>query len=148
IRKHCPDVQLFTLDNHLLYTHPDYADVFQGMLVATTYPLFVDTQQWHMACDREAPQFSTTTSQGVHNALLALLDEMQGSEQPHGARLLDYETPFARSINEPVLPALWLVAVGSNGFWPVRVFPMVKDDSLLPPEKLPGRAKWFASQYL
>ena len=127
VKLHCPDVQLFTFENHLAFTHPDYARFFEGMLVATTYPLLMDTQSWHLKKPRDfSPiQFSSTSSEGMHNAMLALLNK-----HPPGKRqsLVDYRYPFSED-QQRRQPPLWLVSIGSNGMWPVVAipFPACKD---------------------
>src|SRR5262245_34731261 len=39
IRLYCPNVQLFTTESDLLYSHPKYVRFTRGMIVSSTYPL-------------------------------------------------------------------------------------------------------------
>jgi len=46
IRRHAPNVVLFTVGADLIYLHSDVNLDFQGMLVASSYPLFSKNQLW------------------------------------------------------------------------------------------------------
>src|SRR4029450_7138859 len=46
IRRRAPNVVLFTVGADLIYLHSDVNLDFQGMLVASTYPLFSKNQLW------------------------------------------------------------------------------------------------------
>src|SRR6185503_12847663 len=41
VRSYCPDVVLFTFDNHLIDGHPRYTQAMEGSLVLTSFPLYV-----------------------------------------------------------------------------------------------------------
>ena len=87
IRKYAPDVVLFTLSSDLIYLHSDVNLDFQGMLVVSTYPLFSRNQFWTYPFGGNIRlQFPNDSSQGVYNAMLALLDEPKP--------LLEFGRPF------------------------------------------------------
>jgi hypothetical protein len=119
IRRHSPDVILFTVGADLLYLHSDVNLDFQGMLLATTYPLFNKNQLWTYPFNGKAfrVQFPNDTAEAVYNAALALL----GSPE----QMLEYGHPFddGRADGGPRKPPLWIAAVGKNDIWPIAHFP-------------------------
>ena len=117
IRKHCPNVMIFTQSADLLYLHSESNLDFQGALVISSYPLFGLNQLWTYPFegDKRRSQFPTPTEQGVYNATLALLGKTE--------RMLEYGIPFKKyNVVEERYPALWLGIVGRNGIWPVKAF--------------------------
>jgi len=117
IRKHCPNVTIFTTSSDLLYLHSESNFDFQGTLVITSYPLFGLNQLWTSPFegDRWRPQFPTPTEWGIFNATLALLDRTE--------LMLEYGLPFKKyNASDERRPALWLGIVGRNGIWPVKIF--------------------------
>ena len=127
VRRLIPDVQLATIEHNLLYTHPDYAQTFQGMIVATTYPLLPTMQDWEGQRPRRTAQFNTAAAQGVYNAEIVLLNQVQDSHsenQEEPASLKDYVTPFeANSTRPPV----WLVTVSHGLTWPISATSTTSD---------------------
>jgi hypothetical protein len=115
IRRHAPDVVLFTLTSDLIYTHTDVNLDFQGMLLVSTYPLFPRNQLWTypFAGSDYRHQFPNDSTQGVYNAALALLG--------HVDQMLEYGIPYDYQSVPPRQPPVWLSAVGKNGIWPVRL---------------------------
>jgi hypothetical protein len=108
IRQNCPNVTPIVLSADLLYLHTAANPDTRGMIVASTYPLYVQNQLW--TTDRDPIQFSLVTSEGIYNATLKLLDP----EAP----LLDYAKPFAPdSKGHP----LWISFVGVDQLWPVTI---------------------------
>jgi len=117
IRKHCPNVMIFTSSTDLFYLHSESNPDFQGTLVISPYPLFGLNQLWTYPFEgnRRLLQFSTHSAQGIYNATLALLDEHD--------KMLEYGFPFDRyEDGKERYPALWLGIVGRNGIWPVKTF--------------------------
>ena len=127
IREHSPATVIFSLNADLLYSHPEAYPQTRGMLVATPYPLFALNQSWMNPVtgdDGVRIQFPDQSSEGIYNAALYL---MQGDHP-----LLEYASPFTRlkllrrsgdqyAIEHQSVPALWIVTVGRDGFWPVAV---------------------------
>jgi hypothetical protein len=122
IRKYCPDVRVFTFESDLFYAHPDFQATMQGMLVASTYPLFTRTQPWTGQTWHKRLQFPDSAAQGVYNAMLALIGD--GTAY----LMVDYGEPVfeagqqGRTIGGKRLPPLWVSAVGNGGLWPVAQF--------------------------
>ena len=117
IRKYCPDVRLFTLLDDMLYTHPEHSAALEGMLVASTYPLFSQNQVWtdDVGGSRLRRQFANSGVEGVYNAALALRGRTEW--------LIDYSPPFRRfTPGQPRRPPIWLSVVGHGNLWPLQFF--------------------------
>jgi len=112
VRQNCPKVTPIALSADLLYLHTDVNADTRGMIVATTYPLYLENQLWTLRPDdpRSPIQFSLDTSEGIYNATLRLLDP--------SAPLLDYAKPFAPNSKGP---PLWISFVGVDQLWPVSI---------------------------
>ncbi|HEY3391361.1 MAG TPA: hypothetical protein VGK58_01545, partial [Lacipirellulaceae bacterium] len=123
IRRFCPNVQLFTLEANVLYTHPDYVKYFKGTMVGSTYPLFFNNREWsRLSLRRRDDLFSSSVSQGVHNAMLAQLERLY-ADVAGGPRIRmrEYAMPFDRDSYGS--PPLWLSIVGQNSLSPVAAIP-------------------------
>lgn len=113
IREFCPGVLVFTYESDLLFAYPDEQDALRGVLIASTYPLFVETQSWTGPDASVRLQFPDSAAQGGYNAALAVL-------HPDPAlRFVDYRcpSPTARTSRPPV----WISVVGTDALWPVAV---------------------------
>jgi hypothetical protein len=139
IREHSPATVIFALNADLVYSHPEAYPDTRGMLVVTPYPLFTLNQSWIKPATPDDGgtrfQFPDQDTEGIYNAALSLLD----NDQP----LLEYASPFALpyrrvsssngSADRIVLgrsePPLWIVTVGRDGFWPVDVGQLEKEDA-------------------
>jgi hypothetical protein len=122
-----PDVLLFTIEGDQLLAHPDFRRYTHGMIVASSYPLFMGTQLWKpTATGREARhQFASTNAQGVYNATLAVLSyQADGLARPAMSTpvLLDYRAPDG-PISRPG-PFAWISVVGRDGIWPLHRDPV------------------------
>jgi hypothetical protein len=127
----CPDVQLFTTQSHLLFTHPQHVAELRGMLVASTYPLYPLNQLWSYSYkgDMAHTFFSGDTVQGTYNAAVAHLDQIGNPGVL--PRFLEYGTPFdppgsyKKGADGWVWgvklrkPPIWLSVVGNHGLYPV-----------------------------
>jgi hypothetical protein len=116
IRQNCPNVTPVVLDADLLYLHTDVNPETRGMVVASTYPLYLENQLWS---GNSAPiQFSLNSSEGIYNATLALLGDP--------SKMLDYAMPFASDSSNPArgdpqTHPLWISMVGADQIWPVSI---------------------------
>jgi hypothetical protein len=112
IRQNCPKVTPIALGADLLFLHSDVNADTRGMIVASTYSLYLENQLWTLPAVREpnAIQFSLDASEGIYNATLKLL----GGRSP----LLDYIKPFSPdSESHP----LWISIVGADQIWPISI---------------------------
>lgn len=120
----CPDVQLFSFESELSFTHPSDLQHTRGMLLASTYPLFTRNQQWtypHKG-GLQRLQFASQADQGVYNAALLLLG--------YPDLLLEYAPPFVsfdrenRAELREAKPPVWISAVGRGALLPLSVIPI------------------------
>jgi hypothetical protein len=111
VRRHAPNVAIFTLTADNLYLHSSVHSQLQGMLILGTYPLFPPNRlwTWPFTSGITRLQFPTANAQGVYNATLRLL--RAGGELEIGA-------PYTQQEPGRHLPA-WLTAVGGDGLWPI-----------------------------
>ncbi len=113
IHANAPDVRLFTYETDLLYAHRDYEEFLDGMLVASSYPLFTRTLEEDVP-DNTRLQFSSQGAEGTYNATLALLGRAH--------HIVDY-VPERQSDDGPETPtrapASWIMAVSHGMMWPV-----------------------------
>lgn len=127
IREQCPNAVIFCFSSDLLYLHSDVNVDAQGVLIITSYPLFPQNQLWTYPFEfgRTRLQFATQATQGVYNAVLALMDKPD--------LLLEYGEPFKTyGDGDKRYPALWLTIVGRNGIWPVKTLPYDPKDYVWP----------------
>lgn len=147
----CPNAQLFTFESNVLLTHPDYAGLFNGTIVASTYPSFLNNQEWcRLTPEKVTSQFANSLSEGVYNATLAHLEQINqrflvasyvnrhwfGEHVPESPPLAEYSRPF--ELNTDDSPPLWLSVVGQNGLAPVRAISPEKDALMYRPIPRPS----------
>jgi hypothetical protein len=122
LRKHCPNAVIFMFSGDLLYLHSEANLDFQGALVISPYPLFNLNQYWSYPFNGEKGrlQFSSHGTQGVYNAMLALMNEPEG--------MVEYGRPFdtGRSSGQDSeyhfhQPVYWLGIIGRDSIWPVKI---------------------------
>jgi hypothetical protein len=121
-RRRCPRLLLFALGPDRILHHSRYRDL-DGLLVASSYPLHAAASSWmYPFRGRElVSAFPSENAQGVFNASLIL---MGGTHS-----LLDYGPPPQLEPAQPkTRPAVWISAVGRDGFWPVRAAVYGKGD--------------------
>ncbi len=151
VHEHCPDVTLFAIGSDLLYAHPQYAQDLEGMLLASTYPLFTENQTWtYPHRGRQISfQFPTNETEGVFNAALALLGKPE--------LMVEYGIPLENPKSPPVsVPPVWISAVGRGSIWPVAAVclreqrdplllprPHEKEDAFHPQEKTTSSSAFF-----
>jgi hypothetical protein len=133
-------VRLFTIESDLFYVHPDYSQYVRGMVVASSYPLFVQNQKW-VTGTLVNQQFSTTMAEGVYNATVTLLNR-DTSGRMLGNRtvkpgLLDYRLPRAErtsGVSNVLQPPIWISVVGNDAIWPVAWYQSKGTDYIQPIE--------------
>jgi hypothetical protein len=125
VRKYCPGVRLFTIESDLQYAHPSNRQVFNGMLVASTYSLFNRAQEWTALRFAPRLQFSSSIAEGMYNAALVLIG---GDAQ---RKMTDYALPqrSATGTDYTQEPVLWISAVGNGGIWPLKAVSALTDDA-------------------
>ena len=115
IAKAVPDVLMFGTQADLLYVNREYAPFLRGTLIASSFPVFSQTQLMAAATnDALRRQFTTASEQGAYNATLTLLADRHTAE----VTLIDgtFGPPCSQ---KECAPRIWLSVVGSNAMWPI-----------------------------
>jgi hypothetical protein len=99
VRSLCPDVLLFTFDNHLLQAHPQLTRVMEGSLVLTSFPLYVEPEAREGGWSSRR-QSTSELQEGIFRAVQRLLGNSTTTNPPP-------------EINS------WVVAVGKGDLWPI-----------------------------
>lgn len=163
ISQQIPNALMFGTDADLLYLHDDYAPFLRGTVIASTYPLFNETQLEAANGRRDGrSQFALNIEQGISNAVVGLVSGVRACDDAPAlwcmadARYLtDYATPGGWEQATPggVLraPPVWLSVVGRDALWPVASVPSVRDDHMLrvldPATREHARVAAFASPW-
>lgn len=127
LRAHCPDLRIITFESDLLYVRAATEYSATGVVLVSSYPLFLQNQIWsaYDLSENRVP-FDSMGSEGTYNALRSIL--MLSGQTPNlksGAAPLagaddlplDYRGPF-----EPVRkPPVWLTVSTPSGYWPLAV---------------------------
>jgi hypothetical protein len=119
VRASFPNVTVVVSGADLLDLHDD-VPFMDGVLVATSYPLSPWSQRitFPFEGDRDRLLFPTSGAQGVYNATLLLIDDLNDDDAY--ADILDYGAPFDLG-PEPQRPPLWMMVVSGGAFWPLSV---------------------------
>jgi len=105
IERYCPDVRIFTFLNDAAYSHPDYLNLFYGMLVISDYPLF-GLEELSSKQGNRIPThyFASSSAEGVYYATIRAISG------------LDAKAPVPQSVKAP-----WIGIQSSQGIWPVSI---------------------------
>ncbi len=116
VKQYAPHVSMFTFESSVLYLHPRVNPYTDGMLVVSSYPLSMVTQQL-MGGPRGSGgrrvQFGSDPEQGLYNATIIALAE-PGRTPPVADYLTIPETRYRA-------PAVWISAVGDGRLVPLAV---------------------------
>ncbi len=112
VREHAPHLSMFTFESSVLYVHPRVNTYTDGMLVVSSYPLSMVTQQLLGGrTGGRRVQFGSDSEQGIYNATIIALAE-PGVTPPVADYLTIPETGERA-------PAVWISAVGSGRLVPL-----------------------------
>lgn len=136
LRSACPDARLFIINADLLFDRTLDNAPYIGTLSVTTYPLVARNLDWTTRyADTPRLPFADQYEEGQYNAFLATLQEIFDQYPPPF-----YETgePFTEIKEQGPLDGetapLWLTAVGTGGYWPVRLLRTSADPAQSKPE--------------
>jgi hypothetical protein len=119
LRAHCPDLRIITFESDLLYVRAATDFPATGVVLVTTYPLFLQNQVWTgYGSSEDRVQFVSMGSEGTYNAFRSILLDSAGGMPPGGDRPLDYQVPFEPGSRKP---PVWLTVTTPNGYWPLAV---------------------------
>jgi hypothetical protein len=119
LRDAAPDLRVYVYESSLELADPTKRRSLEGLMVASSYPVFAETQLWNKGA---APlvQFPSDAAQGIYNAVLGLLSRFDGDlKSALPAKLLDYVSPFCRDVPGP---SVWVSASISGQLWPLAVY--------------------------
>ena len=151
VRERAPDVLITSTDGDLFQVHPDQARWLTGLVIASTYPLHLSSQDFAYPFHGESGvprpngdlmQFSSVNMEGHYNAAIALLNYTidgeplprykGGMEDPLLPKLLDYggigrgcePKPEKDQPARPttIKPGVWISIVGDGQIIPLRVY--------------------------
>jgi hypothetical protein len=128
IRRHMPNVQLYTVLSDLTYVHSQWSRDLVGMWVASSYPLASDTQRSPERQSEENKRsekrvsFPSHAAEAAYNALIAALVET--ADEPAQQRFLTEQLVDYDVTSEGSGPALWISAVGNGEYWPLERHPV------------------------
>ena len=119
LRTHCPDLRMITFESDLLYVRAATEFPATGVMLVTTYPLFLQNQVWTgYGSSEDRVQFVSMGSEGTYNAFRSILMDSAGGVPAGGDRPLDYQVPFEPHTRKP---PVWLTVTTPNGYWPLAV---------------------------
>jgi hypothetical protein len=119
LRTHCPDLRMITFESDLLYVRAATEFPATGVILVTTYPLFLQNQVWTgYGSSEDRVQFVSMGSEGTYNAFRSILMDSAGGVPAGGDRPLDYQVPFEPHTRKP---PVWLTVTTPNGYWPLAV---------------------------
>ena len=127
LRAHCPDLRIITFESDLLYVRAASEYPATGVVLVSTYPLFLQNQIWsaYDSFENRVP-FDSMGSEGTYNALRSILlvsaqtTNLKSGTAPLAGEddlPLDYRGPFDSVRKPPV----WLTVSTPAGYWPLAV---------------------------
>ncbi len=128
LRTHCPDLRIITFESDLLYVRAATEYPATGVVLVTTYPLFLQNQIWsaYDSSENRVP-FDSMASEGTYNALRSILilsaqiPNLKSGTAPLAGNEdlpLDYRGPFESQTRKP---PVWLTVATPAGYWPLAV---------------------------
>ena len=124
VKAYAPHMSMFTFESSVLYVHPRVNPYTDGMLVVSSYPLSMVTQQLlgrPSGSGGQRIQFGSDPEQGLYNATVIALSEP--GRTPAVADYLTIPETHYRA------PAVWISAVGDGRLVPIAaVRPYGKSD--------------------
>jgi hypothetical protein len=110
------DLTLILMENHLLYSRPDYEQYLRGAYVLSSYPLSLENQWWSptSASDRSRFAFTSDAAVGVFNAVLTQLGE------PEMRREFSHWVPG--SVTRQAGPPIWVSIIARGGVVPLAAY--------------------------
>lgn len=141
LRRNFPEAQIVTLTNDLLFRREsDLSDLY-GIMAVSSYPLIPSSSRFVGEADGQSlalRAFPNGTSAGVFNATLSLLETIglitKGNNLPppyhaYSAPSLEPDAPHRDADVRSSAPAVWLTAIGRDGYWPVAALGFAPGES-------------------
>ena len=150
INRYCPDVQIFLINNDVMFSGEDFSTDFYGTIIASTYPVDSRSPVWSFpgSGSKTRRLFSNEIDIGRYNACLALIN---GEVDPlrddrlilmgQAEDMLVYGPPFesAGATTAPLSfgidkkrPCVWINIVGKDSVWPVQTVSLKAIEDRIP----------------
>ncbi len=118
LRRRLRNVQLFTTESNALFLRSPIDRSLRGMLVASTYPLILESERWLGRKGPAPPAFASEGAAGFYNATLLQL---------HGDSATTQFTGGLRADSGGLTVPYWITAVGDRSFVPLRYMTAMAD---------------------
>ena len=116
LHRQCPDVRLFTMDSDLLFTYASASLSFNGLLMVSPYPLWLESQSHYLpASPSHLHTFANRSAEGVYNAFMRLTE---------GTNYRDYWSPAGED-----RPPLWVTTIGLGQVVPLAILGSGEQDA-------------------
>ena len=120
-RKSAPDLRVHLYESSIDLADRSKRQGLEGVMVASSYPLFPMTQAWARGPRQSLQPFPSMQAEGIYNALLALLSRSGvGRDARADAGMLDYR-PLTAS-GESTGPSAWISVSLGNRLWPLATY--------------------------
>ena len=119
-RKSAPNLRVHVYESSIDLADRSKRDGLEGVMVASSYPLFPMTQAWARG-PRQLQPFPSMEAEGVYNALLALLSRsVVARDKSADAGMLDYQ-PLTGG-GQASGPSAWISVSLGNRLWPLATY--------------------------
>jgi hypothetical protein len=121
LRQSAPDLRVHMYESSIELADPTQRQALEGLMVASSYPVFAETQLWRRQGAGPLVPFPSESAEGIYNALLGLLARFDPTlEKGLSAKLLDYRSPFCAG--EAAGPSVWVSVSITGQLWPLVVY--------------------------
>jgi len=119
-RKSAPNLRVHLYESSIDLADRSKRQGLEGVMVASSYPLFPMTQAWARG-PRQLQPFPSMEAEGVYNALLALLSRSGVARDGQAdAGMLDYQPLSA--VGDATGPSAWISVSLGNRLWPLATY--------------------------
>lgn len=120
-RKSAPNLRVHLYESSIDLADRSKRDGLEGVMVASSYPLFPMTQAWARGPRQSLQPFPSMEAEGIYNALLALLSRAGVSRDAEAdAGMLDYRPLTSSGASSG--PSAWISVSLGNRLWPLATY--------------------------
>ena len=120
-RKSAPNLRVHLYESSIDLADRSKHDELDGIMVASSYPLFPMTQAWARGPRQSLQPFPSMEAEGIYNALLGLLSRSGVSaDTAADAGMLDYQPLSSSAL--PAGPSAWISVSLGNRLWPLATY--------------------------
>ena len=158
INWYCPDVQIFLINNDVMFSGEDFSADFYGTIIASTYPLDSRSPLWSFP-GTDSMNAPAVFQRDRHRALQCepRLDQRRGRSaawrrahpqwagRRHACLRAPIEDAGVDSKTTTRRPCVWINVVGKDSIWPVRTVSIKDLEKRAEQDFKPVSAKYFAN---